>query len=207
MHDVVDEQTLTAKVGSDEAPALRSNHAMVVGLGNIGSQVVPLLAPKIDSIRLVDRDVVEAHNVENQCYARGDIGRKKVDIFAERLRDAHPHLQVDRFVGELQDMPWGEFADVDVVLAGLDSLSARQSLAEILYPLQVPYIDGAVGDPFDVRVQVLLPGSACLECSWGKGQYRQLHTETPCRPGAATDTPRTLAPAAAGAGARRHRAR
>ena len=48
-------------------------------------------------------------------------------------------------------------------------------------------------------MQVLLPGSACLECSWGKGQYRQLHTETPCRPGAATDTPRTLAPAAAGA--------
>ena len=182
----------------------RPRRVMVVGLGNIGSFLTTLVSQRVDSICLVDHDIVEQHNVENQFYEPQDIGRSKVDVLADRLASVAPRLNVQTHACELQDVPLGHFADVDVVMAGLDSLGARQSLSEIVYPLQVPYIDGAVGDPFNVRVQVLLPGAACLECSWGAGQYRQLTTEYSCRPrgggsGSRISAPRTNAPAAAGA--------
>lgn len=182
----------------------RPRRVMVVGLGNIGSFLTTLVSQQVDSICLVDHDIVEQHNVENQFYGPEDIGRPKVDVLADRLASVAPRLNVQTHASELQDVPLGHFADVDVVLAGLDSLGARQSLSEIVYPLQIPYIDGAVGDPFEVRVQVLLPGAACLECSWGAGQYRQLTTEYSCRPqgddsGSRVSAPRTNAPAAAGA--------
>ena len=100
---------------------------------------------------------------------------------------------------ELEDVPWEDYADVDLAFGALDSLGARQRMSERLYPLQIPYIDGAVGDPLHSRVQVLLPGEACLECSWGAAHYRHLATEYPCRPGATADAPPTLAPGCAGA--------
>lgn len=177
---------------------LCSTRVLLVGLGNIGSFLAPLLAPLVAFIRLVDRDVVELHNTANQYYAPGNEGQTKVGVTADRIARLAPSLQIERCVADLEDLPWEEFADVDVGLGGLDSLRARQLMSERLYPLQIPFIDGAVGDPALVRVQTLIPNSACLECSWGAAQYRQLATEYPCL-SAAPAAPRTIAAGCAGA--------
>jgi len=172
---------------------------LLAGVGNIGSFLALLLAPSVAFIRLVDRDLVERHNTTNQMYSPDDVGRSKVDVTADRIRQLAPQVEIERRVADLEDLPWGDFADVDCVVAGLDSLRARQIVSEKVYPLRIPYIDGGVGDPLVSRVQVLLPGQACLQCSWGAGQYRQLTAEHPCRPGAPSAGPRTLAPGCAGA--------
>lgn len=171
---------------------------MLAGLGNIGSFAAVMLAPHVEFIRLVDRDTVELHNTINQSYLPEHNGRTKVEVTAERLERLNPQLQVERRVADLEDLPWEDFADVDVVLAGLDALRPRQVISEKTTPLQIPYIDGAVGDLFS-RVQVLLPGQACLECNWGVSQYRQLTTEYPCQPGAYAQASRTNAPSCSGA--------
>ena len=183
------------------AARLRAARVLLAGLGNIGSFLAVLLAPLVSFIRLVDRDVVESHNVMNQFYGPEHEGRAKVDATAACIKRLAPHLQVERRVADLEDLPWGDFADIDIGLAGLDSLRARQVLSEKLYPLQIPFIDGAVGDPLLVRVQVLLPGEACLQCSWGPEHYQQLSAEHPCLPGASAEAPRTMAPGCAGAAA------
>jgi hypothetical protein len=79
---------------------------------------------------------------------------------------------------------------VDVLLGALDSRRARQVLAsEMGWPLGVPVVDGGVGEGLLGRVQVFLPGpsAACLECTWGREDYRQLAAEYPCQPGAAAE--------------------
>jgi hypothetical protein len=150
-------------------------------------------------VRLVDRGTVEIRNTANQFYGPDCEGQAKVAATADRIQRLAPTLTVEQRVADLEDLPWGDFADVDVALAGLDSLGARQVLSEKLFPLGIPLIDGAVGDPLLVRVQVLLPGHACLECSWGEEHYRQLATEYPCSPGKPAQAPRTLSPGCSGA--------
>ena len=178
---------------------LRNARVLIVGLGNIGSFLAVLLAPLVSFVRLVDRDVIENHNAWNQCYAPHQEGKTKVDAMGDWIRQLAPHVQIEHRVADLKDLPWGDFADVDVALAGLDSLRARQMLSEKLQPLRIPYIDGAVGEPLLTRIQVLLPDSACLECQWGEAHYRQLATEYPCHPHRTTPSPRTTVAGCVGA--------
>ncbi|NND97834.1 MAG: ThiF family adenylyltransferase [Pirellulaceae bacterium] len=179
---------------------LRSTRILVVGLGNIGSQLVTSLAPLVKFIRLVDRDVVEPHNALNQSYRPDQSGQMKVDATADRLQLIAPDLVVERRAMDLRDLPGGDLADIQIVLSGLDSLLARRDLAERVSVLHLPYIDGAVGD-YQARVQVLLPGCACLECSWGGEQYRQIATEYPCHPDRTESTRPTVALSCTGAAA------
>ena len=180
---------------------LQSLRVMIVGLGNIGSYLSLLLAPLIGYARMVDRGHVKPHNAANQMYGPQMVDRPKVDATAQFLSTYAPQLMVDPRVADAEDLPWDDFADVDVVMAGLDSLLSRQTVSERTYPLKIPYIDGAVGEPLLTRVQVLLPGQGCLQCDWSPNHVRQVASEHPCEPGGSPIRPRTLAPNCAGAAA------
>lgn len=181
------------------SPRLQAARVLLAGIGNINSWLADLLAPHVSLIRLVDRDIVERRNALNQQYDPDSQGLSKVDATADRLARIAPNLAIERRISDLEDLPWDDFADVDIVLAGLDSLRARQIVNEKTQLLGIPLIDGAVGDPMLVRVQVLLPRQACLECVWGDAHYHQLTTEYPCWPGGSIETARTLAPGCVGA--------
>jgi len=178
---------------------LRSARVLLAGLGNIGSYLAVLVAPLVSFIRLVDRGTVKARNTANQFYGPDVEGLTKVEATAALLRRLAPHVTVEGRVADLEDLTWGELADVDVALAGLDSLRARQVLSDKLVPLRIPLIDGGVGEPMLVRVQVLLPGRACLQCSWGPGQRRALSTEYRCGVERSVETPPTISPGCGGA--------
>jgi molybdopterin/thiamine biosynthesis adenylyltransferase len=175
---------------------------LLAGAGNIGSHLAPLLARAgIGTIRIVDRDIVEEKNLAQQDYEPQDVGRGKAEALARRLAGAFPHLRVEPFTADLEDVPLSAFR-ADVLLGALDSRRARQILvSERGWPLGVPVIDGAVGEGLLGRVQTFIPGdqAACLECTWGDADYRQLSAEYPCVPGGAVTTPSTVAPACVGA--------
>jgi len=184
---------------SSEMLQPRPCRVLIAGLGNIGSWLSALLAPLVTFVRLVDRDRVESKNVWNQSYGPDCVGKFKVDAVADALAGRWPHCEIQRRPTDLEDLPQGDFADVELCVAGLDSLRARQVVSESCYRLGIPLIDGAVGEPLLGRVQVLLPGSACIQCQWGVGHYRQLAAETPCIPGVAAEAAATTAPAMLGA--------
>ena len=199
-------ETTSAKLGHDDSDVrqpLANVRLGVHGTGNIGSHLVmQLVDAGFRRLRLVDRDRVEATNLRNQAFdGLHDVGRAKAEALAERVRAAHADVEVEAVVADLEDLPLGLVADVDVALGGLDSLGARQALAnERAFPQGVPVIDGAVDDDGWIgRVQVLLPGAACLTCPWDARHFRQLARETPCRPGASAAGPPTNAPAELGA--------
>jgi molybdopterin/thiamine biosynthesis adenylyltransferase len=177
--------------------------AVIAGTGNIGSHLVePLIRAGFRRLRLIDRDCVEAKNLRNQAFeGASDVGRLKVEALAERVRAANPEVEVQAIAADLEDLPLGALDGVAVALGGLDSLRARQALvSELAYPQNVVTVDGAVDDDGAIgRVQVLVPGAACLECPWGEVHYRQLARETPCRPDGRAAGPPTNAPAALGA--------
>jgi molybdopterin/thiamine biosynthesis adenylyltransferase len=177
---------------------LKERSVLVAGAGNIGSHAAPLLCRAgVGRVVLVDRDTVEAKNLPGQDYLAADVGQSKAFVQAARLRARFPDVTVEARACDLEDLPLGTAA-VDVVLGALDSRRARQVLiSEIAWPLGVPVIDGGVGAGLLGRVQVFVPGAetACLECTWGRDDYRLLAAEYPCVPGAAAEGPPTQAPA------------
>jgi molybdopterin/thiamine biosynthesis adenylyltransferase len=178
---------------------------LLAGAGNIASYAAASLAEAgCGFLRIVDRDRVELRNTINQLYTSGDIGLPKADALAGHVRSICSRTQVEAIVADLEDAPHGLFADVDLVLGGLDSLHARQILAnEQAWPQGIAVIDGAVdgeGEPLG-SVEVLLPddATACLECRWGLEHYRQLAREMPCNPKSGASGPPTGASALQGA--------
>jgi molybdopterin/thiamine biosynthesis adenylyltransferase len=179
---------------------------VIVGAGNIGSHLIPLVAriPGVDRILVIDRDRYEEKNRSGQAIVPRDVGRAKAETQATAIRRIAPHIDAEAHVGEIESFPLGRLR-VDLILACLDSLRARQCVNEAAVRLGIPWIDSGVrADGLLARIQAYLPGTdrPCLECAWGEAEYRNLEQEYPCeadRPERPDASRPTNAPAALGA--------
>jgi hypothetical protein len=172
-----------------ESPAPSSSGATVVvaGCGNIGSHLVSHIArtPAVGRVVLVDPDVYEARNLTSQDIRAADVGRPKVEVQAERLREIRPELDVVAVAEPLENLPLSCFLDA-FLMGALDSRLARQQLNQVAWRAGSPWIDMAVDGPALLcRVSVYVPDRAgcqtpCLECGWDPDDYRLLYQSLPC---------------------------
>src|ERR1043166_5902998 len=83
-------------LGRDALGALATAHVCVVGVGGVGSWTVEGLARSgVGALTLIDLDDVCLSNVNRQLPALdGQIGRPKVAVLAERIRQINPRCQV-----------------------------------------------------------------------------------------------------------------
>src|SRR5437870_10469540 len=97
---------------------------LVIGVGGLGAPAATALATAgVGTLGLVDPDAVELSNLHRQpLYATGDLGRAKVDVAAEQLREAHPALRVETWRDRFAP---AHLAGMDVVLDGTDTVAAK----------------------------------------------------------------------------------
>ena len=177
----------------------------VVGAGNIGSHLIPLVAriPAVGRMLVIDRDFYEETNRSGQAIASRDVGRAKANVQAAVIRKISPSVEAQAVVGAIESVPLGSLR-VDLILACLDSPRGRQTINEAAFRLGVPWIDSGVqADGLFARIQTYVPGadSPCLECAWGDDDYRNIEQAYPCeegRTGAQLPSHPTNAPAALG---------
>jgi len=160
-------------------------HAVVIGLGNIGSPLVEMLArtEMVSRLTLVDRDIYETTNLCAQAIQPGDVGKPKAFVQAERARRIRPDLHVEAIHSAVGDVPPGRLRG-DVVLTGLDSKLSRQQVNQIIWRLGVPWVDaGVMADETLARVNAYLPADnqPCSECSWDEKDYQTLEVRRPCQ--------------------------
>ena len=84
-------------VGDEAMRALFDAHVMIIGIGGVGSWAAESLARSgIGKITLVDFDEICITNANRQLHAvQGVVGKKKVEVMAERLRKINPQAQVE----------------------------------------------------------------------------------------------------------------
>jgi molybdopterin/thiamine biosynthesis adenylyltransferase len=173
---------------------------VVIGVGNIGSHLVGLLArtPAVRRLMIIDRDHYEQSNLAGQDITRRDVGQAKATVQARRARRVNPTLSVEALVEPVENVPLGRLR-ADVVLACVDSRTARRHINQAAWRLGVPLIDaGVLADGLLARVDVYVPSpdAACLECGWSAEDYEALEQAYPCQ---ATQAPAaTNAPASLG---------
>ncbi len=158
---------------------------VVIGAGNIGSYLLPLLG-RMDGIAcviIVDRDIYVGSNLRSQSISAADLGRPKAQVMARRLRSVNPTLRIVAIHDALEHVP-PALLRADIWFTCLDSRAARQVANERVYRLGVPlWIDAGVhpSEPL-ARVSVYAPGrdAPCLECVWTEDDYRDIALSYAC---------------------------
>ena len=175
-------------------------HVIVVGVGNIGSHVLPHVARMrgVNTITVIDRDRYEPSNLATQNICACDVGKSKAQVQAGYLRQIDRALNVRALCTPVEDVPLA-WLRADVILACLDSKRGRMIVNQAAWRLGVPWIDAGVDASGLARAQVFVPSAkaACLECAWGTRDYELVEQEYPCQHGAAP--PETGASSALGA--------
>ena len=145
-----------ALLGATAMERLAAAQVLVVGVGGVGSWCAEaLVRTGVGAIALIDDDRIAASNVNRQCPATaGTIGRTKVDVMAERLRDINPGCRIaarcerfERFEG---------LGGFDAIVDAIDSVANKANLILGATDAGVPIVSsmGAAlrTDPTQVRV-------------------------------------------------------
>lgn len=144
--------------GEAAALRLRNAHAVVVGLGGVGSWAAEALARcAVGWISLIDLDHVALSNTNRQIQALGDeFGKAKVTVMAERIRAIHPAVRIDtieEFVDA--DNTAALVPAADVVLDCIDQVAAKAALVLHCRAQGVPLVCCGAGggriDPTRIR--------------------------------------------------------
>jgi adenylyltransferase/sulfurtransferase len=155
------------EVGWDGQQKLRAARVAVVGAGGLGSPIgLYLAAAGIGTIGIIDFDVVDLSNLQRQVlYATGDVGRKKVDVAASRLRAMNPNVDVVTYDVRLtRDNALDILRDYDVVIDGTDNFPTRYLVNDACVLLGRPYVYGSILR-FEGQVSVFTGRTApCYRC-------------------------------------------
>ncbi len=87
----------TEKVlGENSTEILSHCHVAVFGIGGVGGHAVEVLARAgIGKIDIIDNDTVSISNINRQAVAtHSSVGRLKVDVMAEKIKDINPDCTV-----------------------------------------------------------------------------------------------------------------
>jgi adenylyltransferase/sulfurtransferase len=87
------------EVGMEGQLKLKQARVLMIGAGGLGAPLgLYLAAAGIGHIGMVDFDVVDASNLQRQViHGTSDIGRKKLDSAADRMRDINPNVTIEKF--------------------------------------------------------------------------------------------------------------
>ena len=187
----------------------QSRRVVLCGLGNIGSRMaleLPLLGVK--RMLLVDPDRVSPRNLRTcWAFAQPDVGRHKVDVIAERLRQVFPRLDVEAAPCALNRLGLARLRDwlPGIFVGALDSRRARMELAESALWLGAPVVDlGIPGGALPAaRVQVVWWAMRKIDLlnAWSAEDWNLLGRSQPCGRTGGDEGARPLASSLSGAAA------
>ena len=111
---------------------LRKARVALFGLGGVGGHAAEALARSgIGHIDLIDDDTVSLTNLNRQLLAtHSSIGKYKVDVAAERIRDIDPTIEVQTYktfyLPETAEQ--FDFSQYDYVLDAIDTVTGKLAL-------------------------------------------------------------------------------
>jgi len=165
---------------------LLASHALVVGVGGLGSPAAMYLAAAgVGHITLIDPDRVELSNLQRQIAHRSDaVGKPKSDSAASSLRALNPDVQVHAVTQALDDVwlhHWLQQVQASpaVVLDCTDRWATRQAINQACWSARVPLVSASALQ-WDAQLSTFDPrrsDSPCYACYMPPDQAVQ---DLPC---------------------------
>lgn len=156
-------------LGKNALEKLKAAHVIVFGVGGVGGYVVEALARSgVGAIDVVDDDKVCLTNINRQIIATTKtVGKYKVDVAEERIKDINPDCAVTKFktfyLPETADM--FDFSKYDYVVDAIDTVTGKISIVVKAEECGTPVISsmgaGNKLDPTAFKVADIYKTSVC----------------------------------------------
>ncbi len=155
--------------GDENMEKLSGAKVVIFGIGGVGGYAAEALARSgVGSLVLVDHDTVALSNLNRQIIAlHSTIGRYKVDVMADRIRDINPQAQVEvrRCFYLPQTADQFDFTKYSYVVDAVDTVTAKLEIIQRAKECGVPVISsmgaGNKTDPSMFRVADISQTSVC----------------------------------------------
>lgn len=157
-------------LGAEKLDLLRRAHVLIVGVGGVGAYAAEMLARAgVGSLTLADADEVGPTNINRQLVAlHSTIGRKKVEVLAERLRDINPSMNltlIDDYIKDEKTYELLDSATFDYVVDAIDTLSPKAALIAAALERHLPLVSsmgaGAKTDPTQLEIRDISKSHHC----------------------------------------------
>lgn len=162
-------QILFPGIGEAGQERLLKASAVVVGCGALGTVAANLLVRSgVGRLRIVDRDFVEASNLQRQTLFEESDALEALPkaIAAEwRLRAINSGVAIEGIVADLTAKNANELlSGFDVILDGTDNFETRLLVNDAAISLGTPWIYAASVASYGVTMTILPEKTACLAC-------------------------------------------
>lgn len=162
------------QIGASGQQKLLDSHALIVGMGGLGSPVAMFLAAAgVGKLTLADFDVVELSNLQRQiAHTTGRIGQLKTHSAKTACLELNPDISIETidYALEAEDLP-ELMPSVDIVIEGSDNFPTRFAVNRACVQYKKPLVSGAA-IRFDGQITVFRPDhpdSPCYNCLYKEG--------------------------------------
>ena len=135
------------EVGMEGQRKLKAARVLCVGAGGLGSPLALYLgAAGVGTLGIVDFDVVDYTNLQRQIiHSTADVGRKKLDSAADKLKAINPFLNIRKFETRLSsDNALELFRDFDIIADGTDNFPTRYLVNDACVLTGKPNVYGSI---------------------------------------------------------------
>lgn len=154
--------------GAEGQAKLKAATVAIVGVGATGCAIAEtLVRAGVGKVRLIDRDVLEASNLQRQIlYDEEDLasGLPKAELARRRLARVNAEVELEAAVADLHaGNVRALLGDADLVLDGTDNFGTRFVINDACASLGKPWVyAGVVGT--EVHGFPIVPGGPCFRC-------------------------------------------
>lgn len=155
--------------GENAMKKLKNSRIAVFGIGGVGGFTAEALARSgVGTLDIIDNDEICITNINRQIYATlSTVGRKKVDVAAERIADIDPSIIVNKhpifYMPDTADQ--FDFSQYDYIIDAIDTVTGKLTLVENAKKADVPIISsmgaGNKVDPTAFEVTDIFKTTVC----------------------------------------------
>jgi sulfur-carrier protein adenylyltransferase/sulfurtransferase len=135
------------EVGMEGQQKLKAARVLCIGAGGLGSPLALYLAAAgVGTLGIVDFDVVDYTNLQRQIiHTTADVGRKKLDSAADKLKAINPFLKLRTFETKLtSENALALFSDFDIIADGTDNFPTRYLVNDACVLTGKPNVYGSI---------------------------------------------------------------
>jgi sulfur carrier protein ThiS adenylyltransferase len=162
-------QVLFPGIGKEGQEKISRKSVLIIGAGALGSGNAEVLARAgVGKITIIDRDYVEASNLQRQqLYTEADAAEKlpKAAAARKRLMEINSGIEVAAIIGDATPALLEEWiTGIDLMIDATDNFETRMAMNDVSQKYNVPWIYGACVGSFGMSFSVIPVKTPCLNC-------------------------------------------
>ena len=131
-------------IGKENLNNLKNKSVLILGCGGVGGYVVESLARSgIGTLILVDFDVIDESNINRQIIALDStIGKNKVDVFEERIKDINKEckvIKIKKFIDEDNIVELFDY-NIDFFVDACDAVPTKKAVIKECLKRKIKFI-------------------------------------------------------------------